>query len=304
MRFSERIPAPLVGERLDRVVAMIASCTRTQAVEMIESDRVKLSGKVVSSKSLKVQINQEIVIDTSGLFEEVFPQADESIDFGVVFEDQHLMVIDKPAGLVVHPGSGNESGTLVNGILARFPGIASVGQSERPGIVHRLDKNTSGLMIVARTQECYEELVAMMATHSVERIYTALAHGNVESERGIIEAPIGRSASHATQMAVSAAGREALTHYLVKKHFVDPIPASLMELRLETGRTHQIRVHLKAIGHPVIGDTLYSRNNSAGLKRIFLHSSGLNFVHPITSQELSFISRLPLELESFLLGLK
>lgn len=300
MAILEKIPEPLVGERLDRVVAMIAFCTRAQAVTLIEAGNVSLSGKVVSSKSHKVQKNQEIIIDSAPLFLDNKPLADSEIQFSVVYEDEDICVVDKPAGLVVHPGSGNESGTLVNGLLSLYPQIENVGQAERPGIVHRLDKNTSGLMIVALSERAYDELITMMSEHDVDRIYLALVHGRVESERGIIDAPIGRSVAHATQMAVSSAGRQAITGYQVLSHFTLPMEASLCELTLETGRTHQIRVHMKAIDHPVVGDDVYSRRNSLGLKRIFLHSSKLNFTHPVSGEKMEFRSELPRELAEFL----
>lgn len=300
MAILEKIPEPLVGERLDRVVAMIAFCTRAQAVMLIEGGNVSLSGKTISSKSHKVQKNQEIVIDSSALLVENKPLADPEIKFSVVYEDDDICVIDKPAGLVVHPGSGNESGTLVNGLLSLYPNIEHVGQAERPGIVHRLDKNTSGLMIIARSTLAYDELITMMSEHDVDRIYLALVHGKIGNERGIIDAPIGRSVAHATQMAVSSAGRQAITSYQVISHFSLPMEASLCELKLETGRTHQIRVHMKAIDHPVVGDDLYSRRNSFGLKRIFLHSAKLKFTHPVSGEKMEFRSDMPPELAEFL----
>ncbi len=300
MVISEKIPEPLSGERLDRVVSMISSCSRAHAASLIEEGKVSVSGKVITSKSYKLQSGQRIAIEDDLVLpgEELHP--DYSVQFHVVFEDSYLLVIDKPSGLVVHPGPGSENGTLVNGILARYPEIRTVGQTDRPGLVHRLDKGTSGLMVVARTQESYEALVKMMAKHQVERTYTALVHGEVEHNRGVIEAPIARSLTQVTQMVLSPSGKEAVTHYEVLSRYSSPMKATLVKLKLETGRTHQIRVHMKAIGHPVVGDELYSRRRARGLSRIFLHSSEISFVHPITGLEIDLSSELPQELSQYL----
>ncbi len=304
MPITEKIPDPLVGERLDRVVSMISFCSRAQAVSLIEAGHVQLSGKVVGSKSRKVQRNQKIVIEDEFLQPDSELKADESVIFKVVFEDSDIIVIDKPSGLVVHPGTGNERGTLVNGLLAHYPEISDVGQPERPGIVHRLDKQTSGLMIVAKSQAAYDKLVEMMAGHLVNRTYTALVHGNMGAMKGSIDAPIGRSHTHSTQMALSTSGKDAVTHYEVKSIFATPFEATLVELHLETGRTHQIRVHMRAIGHPVVGDDLYSSRRLNGPNRIFLHSSMIGFSHPLTGVEMSFSCHLPEELTEFLASFK
>jgi 23S rRNA pseudouridine1911/1915/1917 synthase len=301
---TEKIPDALAGQRLDRVVSMIASCSRAQAVSLIEAGSVVVSGRVLNSKSYKVQRNQRIDIDCASLLVKNELAPDASVTFRTVFEDEELLVVDKPSGLVVHPGTGNETGTLVNGLVARYPQIKDVGQPERPGIVHRLDKSTSGLMVVAKTVTGYEALVEMMAEHQVSRTYTALVHGIIESGKGVIDAPIGRSVIHATQMALSASGKEAVTRYEVKSRFAAPLKATLVELNLETGRTHEIRVHMKAIGHPVVGDELYSRRRIPGLTRIFLHSSRISFTHPGTGQQVDLSSELPEELSRFLEGLQ
>lgn len=300
MAITEKIPQPLVGQRLDRVVAFIASCTRSQAVELIEGGNVVLSGKPATSKSIKVQENQEITIDEAAIQIENEVLPDEAIEFSVLFEDHDILVIDKPAGLVVHPGSGNEDGTLVNGLMYRYPEIADVGQSGRPGVVHRLDKDTSGVMVVARSQEAYEVLIDMMASHDIERDYLALVHGIIENEKGVVEAPIGRSHRNVTQMAVSSSGKDATTNYRVLRRFNSPMRTTLVELSLETGRTHQIRVHMRAINHPVIGDKLYFRHNSLGLGRPFLHSERIYFEHPISGEICEFRSELPEDLRAYL----
>ena len=300
MAITEKIPQPLVGERLDRVVAFITSCSRSQAAALIESGNVHLSGEAVTSKRTRVRENQIIVIDDSSLAAEDLIEPDPDIEISVVYQDDHILLIDKQAGLVVHPGSGNDSGTLVNGLLSRYPEIASVGQSSRPGIVHRLDKDTSGLMVVARTSLAYEILIKMMENHQVERGYFALVHGSVENDRGVIDAPIARSHANSVQMAVSALGRDAVTHYRVLERYSLPVAATFLRLQLETGRTHQIRVHLSAIGHSIVGDKLYSKRDPLGLKRPFLHSCEVRFTHPVTGQRVQHSSPLPTELSDFL----
>ncbi len=297
---TEKIPEPLAGERLDRVVAMITSCSRAQAVALIEACAVSISGKAISSKSYKVRPGQRISIDDELLRMTVEQLGDDSVKFAVVFEDADVVVIDKPSGLVVHPGTGADTGTLVNGLLARYPEISAVGQAGRPGVVHRLDRGTSGLMVVARSQRAYIALVEMLAKHEINRTYTALIHGELKSSRGVIDSPIGRSLTNATHMAISPAGKVAVTRYEVKRHYAVPVVATLVEVNLETGRTHQIRVHMKAIGHPLIGDDLYSRRRVAGIERIFLHSSEIRFAHPVTGEEISAFSELPRELSEFL----
>jgi 23S rRNA pseudouridine1911/1915/1917 synthase len=245
-----------------------------------------------------------VAIDTSAVPVARFPQADPSVSVTVLYSDSDIIVIDKPAGLVVHPATGNETGTLVNGLLARFPEIADVGQPERPGIVHRLDVGTSGLMIVARTQVAYEALVEQLRQHEVERVYRALVWGVPEAPNGLIDAPLGRDTREPLKMAVNANGREARTHFQVDERYTHPATA-LLTCRLETGRTHQIRVHLKAIGHPVVADSTYSgRRATLGLARPFLHATHLAFEHPVTLEVLHFDSPMPPDLVDVLTMLR
>jgi 23S rRNA pseudouridine1911/1915/1917 synthase len=219
----------------------------------------------------------------------------------VVHEDADVLVIDKPAGLVVHPGAGNVSGTLVHGLVSRYPEIATVGEPDRPGIVHRLDRDTSGLLVVARTEAARARLVADLAARRVERIYLALVHGSPESDAGLVDAPVGRSARQPTKMTVTERGREARTAYEVLQRWPDP-GCSLLRCRLETGRTHQIRVHLAAIGHPVVGDDTYDggRKRPVAVPRLFLHATRLAFTHPTTGEPMQFESPLPADLQSIL----
>jgi 23S rRNA pseudouridine1911/1915/1917 synthase len=222
----------------------------------------------------------------------------------VVHEDDDVIVVDKPAGLVVHPGAGHRSGTLVHGLLARYPDLATLavrvdGDGERPGIVHRLDRGTSGLMVVARTPVAYHDLVAQLGSRTVSRTYRSLVLGTIEEENGVVDAPIGRSVTSPTRMAVSRKGKEARTSYRVEQRFEEPAPTTLVSASLETGRTHQIRVHLSAIGHPVVGDPTYAQGRSlpgATVTRPFLHAAALTFSHPATGEPASFTSALPEDL--------
>ena len=300
----ENIPAALDGQRVDRVVSLITGCSRTQAVAIIDAGRVSVDGLVVAQRTQRVHVGESIEVPDIDL-RIAPPFADPTVPFDVVYEDDDVVVIDKPAGVVVHPGAGNADGTLVNGLLARYPEIAEVGEFIRPGIVHRLDKGTSGLLVVARTPAAYVHLVAQMAAHEAHRGYRALAWGAFETTVGVIDAPLGRSDRDPTKIVVSQSGRAARTRYAVDRTFHDPVVVSLLTCELETGRTHQIRVHLAAIGHPVVGDSRY-RGTRPGLtmSRPWLHAATLRFVHPVRGVELSFASPLPDDLTAVLAGLQ
>jgi 23S rRNA pseudouridine1911/1915/1917 synthase len=221
------------------------------------------------------------------------------VDVPVVAADEAVIVVDKPAGLVVHPGAGHRGGTMVHGLLARFPELAGVGQPDRPGIVHRLDAGTSGLLMVARTPAAYDSLVAQLAARTVERRYLACVWGAVASDSGVVDAPIGRSGTDPTAMAVVAEGRPARTGYEVLARFDHPVVATLLECRLETGRTHQARVHLAAIGHPLVGDARYGgQRASLPADRPFLHAHRLGFDHPVSGRRCRYESPLPPDLEN------
>jgi 23S rRNA pseudouridine1911/1915/1917 synthase len=218
----------------------------------------------------------------------------EPMDLRVAYEDEHLLVVDKPAGLVVHPAPGHATGTLVHGLL----GLAAGGEAERPGIVHRLDRDTSGLMVVARSAEAHRRLQRLVRRRRLERRYLALVCGRPRSRRGTIEAPIGRDRHDPTRQSLdTAAPREAITHFEV----VELLPRhALLDVRLETGRTHQIRVHLAAIDLPVAGDPVYGRPGELGLERQFLHAARLAFPHPMTGEPVETESPLPPDLETAL----
>ena len=301
MRYDEVVPTALAGERLDRLVAMVVGCSRAQAAVLVDEGAVTVGGKVCTSRSVKLVEGDEVVIEAAGAVADVALAGDPSVPVHVVYEDDDVIVVDKPADLVVHPGAGNDTGTLVQGLLARYPEIAAVGQPDRPGIVHRLDRGTSGLLVVARSQPAYEALVAALSTHAVEREYKALVWGHPEATSGLVDAPIGRSTREPTRMAVSNRGREARTRYDVEATFDEPVPVALLTCRLETGRTHQIRVHLQAIGHPVVGDSRYDGLREAiALRRPFLHAARLAFAHPVTGEPMSFTSPLTPDLEAVL----
>jgi 23S rRNA pseudouridine1911/1915/1917 synthase len=232
--------------------------------------------------------------------------AEPGVLFDVVYADELVAVVDKPAGLVVHPGAGHDEGTLVGGLLARFPDLAELVSAgvcppDRPGIVHRLDKGTSGLLAVARTAAAYAGLVQELATRTMERRYLALVAGSVEEDRGEVEAPIGRSARTPTKMAVTSGGKPARTSYTVLERRVGESPTTLLELALQSGRTHQIRVHMAAIGHPVVGDARYGTpDKRLGSGRFFLHAFKLAFIHPGTGVRMEFASPLPEDLKAYL----
>jgi 23S rRNA pseudouridine1911/1915/1917 synthase len=299
----ELIPAALAGQRIDRVVAMVTGVSRADVSNLVSAGKVSVDGRVVTTRSERVAEGQRVVADLDDLLaaagQPLVGEPDVEVD--VVYADDDLLVIDKPAGLVVHPGSGNLDGTLVQGLLARYPELASVGDPDRPGIVHRLDKGTSGLLLVARSPAAYVGLVAQLKAHDVERRYLALVWGELDSLNGMIDAPIGRSVREPTRMTVSAQGREARTRYQVVATYHDPVVASLLECRLETGRTHQIRVHLRAIGHAVVGDSRYGgAKPSFPADRPWLHAAALRLRHPVTGQELAFDSPLPDDLSASL----
>ena len=296
----EILPEAFDQDRIDRVVSALTGRSRSAAKSLIDDGAVRLDGAVVTAASRRVEAGMTVTVALPPL-EDPTPRPDPGVAFTVVHEDAEVIVVDKPAGLVVHPGAGQPDGTLVNGLVARYPELLEVGELHRPGIVHRLDRGTSGLLVVARTEDAYFELVEQMSAHEPERLYLALAWGHLETDQGTIDAPIGRSTRHPTRMAVSESGRRAVTHYTVKSRFDEPVTATLIQCRLETGRTHQIRVHLRAIGHPVVGDRDYD-GGRPGLDpgRPFLHAAELRFTHPGTGEEVAFDAPLPEDLAGVL----
>jgi 23S rRNA pseudouridine1911/1915/1917 synthase len=302
---SELVPAALAGERVDRVVAMLTDVSRTEASRLVEEGSVRVDGVVVTRGADRLLEGASIVIEVGDAAVASGPLADPTVAFEVVYADDDVVVVDKPADLVVHPGAGHDDATLVNGLLARFPEIATVGDPARPGIVHRLDRGTSGLLMVARSGLAYDSLVDQLAARSVERRYHTLVWGHLDSPRGLVDAPIGRSPRHPTKMAITERGKPARTRYEVVRAYDDPVEVSELHCNLETGRTHQIRVHLAAIGHPVVGDERYRGvRESLPCPRVFLHAERLAFTHPVSRERLSFASPLPADLAGVLAGLR
>jgi 23S rRNA pseudouridine1911/1915/1917 synthase len=291
------VPGSLAGERVDRAVALLTGWTRADVQALVEEGAVLVGGRPVA-KSRRLSEGEEIEVTGEPVPE--VPPAPEPVEYTVIHADDDVVVISKPAGVVVHPGAGHATGTLAGGLLERFPEIAGVGDPMRPGIVHRLDRDTSGLMVVARTAEAHAALTAALARREIDRRYRALAWGRFAARRGSIDAPIGRSTTRRTRMAVREAGKEARTGYEVLTQYEHPVCA-FVECRLETGRTHQIRVHLAAIGHPVVGDGTYGGDrNPLRPGRPFLHAHTLAFDHPVTGERLEFSDPLPAELMAVL----
>jgi 23S rRNA pseudouridine1911/1915/1917 synthase len=275
------------GERLDRFLGTLApDFSRSRLQGFIRDGRVFVNGDP-AKPSLVLREGDSVVLEIP---EETAPSplAAEEIPLGILFEDEHLLVIDKPAGLVVHPGAGNREGTLANGLLHHCAGIEVVGGTERPGIVHRLDKETSGCLVVAKTEQAHRSLAEQFATRHVEKTYLALTDGVPRMPHGKIEAAIGRHAVHRQKMAVVERGREALTHYRVLDSREGK---ALVQCHPKTGRTHQIRVHLKHLGQPVAGDPVYGRRGK--FDRHMLHAWKLAFTHPATGKTVTFTAPLP-----------
>lgn len=294
------VPERLDGGRADKVLSELLGCSRSVARGIIDADDATVEGRAVKA-SEKVRAGMVLIAEVPIEERDLVPDPD--VAFRIVYVDDDLVVVDKPAGLVVHPGSGHRTGTLVNGLIARFPDIVGVGQEGRWGIVHRLDRDTSGLLVVARSQSAYDRLVEMMKAREVSRRYLSLVHGEFTNTVGTIDAPIGRDPQNPTRMYLSRAGKPARTHYrrLATWTVRD---ATLLSVTLETGRTHQIRVHMRSIGHPIIGDRVYGRRGVIGDPgRPWLHARQLGFEHPITSDPLEFLSPLPDDLSDSLVVL-
>jgi 23S rRNA pseudouridine1911/1915/1917 synthase len=287
--------------RLDAALArLFPEHSRSRLQAWMKEGRVTVDGAAADGKR-KVFGGEQVRVDVAVAGDASAVQA-EDIALAVVFEDEHLLVINKPAGLVVHPGSGNWSGTMMNALLHHAPDL---GRVPRAGIVHRLDKDTSGLLVVAKTLAAQTQLVRQLQAHTVNRQYLALVHGTVSGD-GRVEAPIGRHPVQRTKMAVVSRGREARTHYRVRERFA---VATLLECRLETGRTHQIRVHMTSIGHPLVGDSVYGKRKSSDRRldrfaRQALHAWRLSLVHPANGDIMSWESSLAADFASLLEDLR
>lgn len=297
------------GKRLDTYVSEAFGISRSLAAKYIESGKVLVCGDV-QNKKYSVRVNDEITL-ISHEITECTTAAPENIPLDVVYEDSDIIVINKPSGMVVHPAPGNTEGTLVNGLLYHCASsLSGIGGEMRPGIVHRIDKNTSGLIVCAKNDKAHVSLSEQIKTHSAHRIYRAICVGNIMQDQGTIDAPIGRHPKDRKRMAVYRTAdersgiREAVTHYRVLERFYQ---YTYLELRLETGRTHQIRVHLASLGHRIIGDDVYGELNTPFEKkngRLFcgqvLHAKELVLTHPTSNERMHFESPLPSEFELIL----
>ncbi len=283
-----------VEENLKRIDAVISSkvddVSRSFVVKLIEGGSVKVNGAVETSKKLKVKIGDEIEIEIPE--PEKLDVIAEDIPIEIVYEDDEVMVVNKPVGMVVHPAPGNYSGTLVNALMHYSENLSSINGIVRPGIVHRIDKDTSGLLMIAKTNHAHNHLAAQLKEHTTTRKYIAIVHGKINEDSGTIKAPIGRSTKDRLKMAVNEQnGRDAVTHFKVLKRYKN---YTYVECQLETGRTHQIRVHFSYIKHPLVGDVTYGvkkpkiKNNGQ-----LLHAKTLGFIHPRTEEYIEFTSEVP-----------
>lgn len=294
MKVEETLPAALDGERVDRIVSLIADISRSEASQLIADGGAQVDGVVTLSGKSRLKEGQTVVVDLDKIPVAEPPGPDTSVAIHIVYVDDDIIVINKSAGLVVHPASSHGTGTVVNGILALYPEVQHVGQPARPGIVHRLDSGTTGLMVIARSQRAYDALVEALSDHEVGREYLALAWGHFDSPTAVVDASIGRHPRDPMKMAVVNNGKWARTHLEVVEQFNVPADLSLVQCTLETGRTHQIRVHLASVKHPVVGDSMYGGAKSALVaKRPMLHAARLTLIHPGTGEEMSWEAPLP-----------
>lgn len=278
-----KIKAAQVGSRLDKAISDASNVSRTQANDLIKADAVFVNGEV---KKAKYKVLENDLVSFVIPEPEVLSYEAENIPLEIVYEDDDVAVINKPQGMVVHPSAGHHSGTLVNALMYHMTKLSSINGVIRPGIVHRIDKDTSGLLMVAKNDQAHELLAAQLKDHSSKRRYLAIIHGNLLNDRGVIEAPIGRNPKDRKKQAVIAGGKHALTHFEVLERFGE---FTLVNLTLETGRTHQIRVHMAYIGHPVAGDPLYGPKNVLKPNHgQFLHAEILGFKHPTSQEWLEF----------------
>jgi len=316
-RYEIRVTEAEAGQRLDRLLtAAVSHISRSRVKALIEAGRVSLTGATISDPSLRVKPGQVFALDIPE--PETATPRPEAIPLTVLHEDQDLIVVDKPAGMAVHPAPGSTSGTLVNALLDHCGAtLSGIGGVKRPGIVHRLDKDTTGLIVAAKTDAAHHELARQFAARTVERAYLAVVLGLPSPPEGTIEGAIGRSSADRKRMAVVAkGGKPAVTRYRVIRAF--GLGASLIECRLATGRTHQIRVHLANAGHPLVGDATYGRRTAARLDRLpvaaqaavkafprqALHSRQLGFRHPRTGADLRFESPLPADMKALVATLE
>lgn len=275
------------GQRLDKALADLSPLSRGQANDQIKQGLVLVNGQ---QKKAKYTVQAGDVICFELPKEEVLEYQAQNIPLDIIYEDDALAIINKPQGMVVHPSAGHPSGTMVNALMYHIKDLSSINGVVRPGIVHRIDKDTSGLLMVAKTDAAHQALAEELKAKKSLRKYLAIVHGNLPNDRRMIEAPIGRSEKDRKKQAVTAKGKEAVTRFTVLERFGD---YSLVELQLETGRTHQIRVHMAYIGHPVAGDPLYGPRKTLSGHGQFLHAKTLGLTHPMTGKEMIFTVEAP-----------
>ena len=287
-------------QRIDVFVGLLAGVSRSRAAELLESGKVKVNGTLATKKT-KLKNGDTVSVEVPDPI--VYDVTPENIPLDIVFEDNDILVVNKPKGMVVHPAAGNYSGTLVNALMYHCgDSLSGINGVMRPGIVHRIDKNTSGLLMVAKNDNAHVGLASQIKEHSFKREYEAVVYGNIKEDSGTINLPIARHPVKRKQMAVVEGGREAITHFEVVERFQG---FTHLRLRLKTGRTHQIRVHLSFLGHPVAGDEVYGpKKVITSLKGQCLHAKKLGFVHPVTHEYMEFDSRLPDYFKDFLAKLK
>ncbi len=283
------------GERIDKYLATVSDFSRNEIQNIIKEGNVFVDDKIVKS-NYKLSVGEKIEFEYEFSSIDLIPQ---KVEFEVVFEDDYIIVINKPKGLVVHPGVGNPDMTLVNGLLYKFDKLSD--DEVRPGIVHRIDKDTTGLLIVAKTNKVHTILAEMIKNREVKREYIALVHGNISHKTGTVDAPIGRDKNDRQKMCVTENNsKHAITHFEVLDKVLD---FTLIKCQLDTGRTHQIRVHLKYINHPIVGDLVYGRKKTIGEGQL-LHAFRLSCNHPVTGENLIFTAKLPSEFKDVLDNLK
>lgn len=281
-------------ERLDQFLAKKMDVSRSKIQKLISEGKVLVDGKTVSASFL-VDYENDIEVNDELNYEITVEK--ENIPLDIVYEDDYLLIVNKKSGMVVHPAAGNYSGTLVNALLYRFD-LKGGSEKYRPGIVHRIDKDTSGLMVVAKDEKTHELLSEMIKNKEVERKYIAIVEGVIPHETGTIDAPIGRDINNRQKMAVTSVnGKDSITHFRVLERFSK---YTLIECTLETGRTHQIRVHMAYIGYPIVNDLVYGRSKNTTEYGQYLHSKSIRFIHPITKKEIYFETDMPLEFKEFL----
>lgn len=282
-----RIEASVAGQRLDKAVAELTDLSRNLANEQIKDGQILVNGQ---AKKAKYAVKEGDVISYELPEPEVVEYVPEDIPLEIVYQDEDVAVVNKPQGMVVHPSAGHTSGTLVNALMYHIKDLSGINGVLRPGIVHRIDKDTSGLLMIAKNDQAHVALADELKDKKSLRKYWAIVHGNLPNDRGVIEAPIGRSEKDRKKQAVTAKGKPALTRFQVLERFGD---YSLVELQLETGRTHQIRVHMAYIGHPVAGDEVYGPRKTLKGHGQFLHARTLGFTHPRTGEVLEFTAEAP-----------